>query len=176
MPYLGIIYDPFKEQQRDDLFGGDAYRILRPQAYVFSCQIPEGGELVAPTTIKGKNGTEKEMYNIQGFKSMFFRPSSNLDIDSQDWQHCIKDRMIQWRLSNGALTVVEPDKESVEREPDGIGYRMFGLPDTLRLVSHTKDLDTLLLWSSMEKRLEVQEAIAQQKEAIEKHIRMLREG
>lgn len=173
--YIAVVYDPTKERAKKDLIG-DGWSPLRPPIYPFSCQIPENHELLNPTSLKTKNGGTADVLFIQKYKSIFFRPSANLDILRTDWECCIKDVMVKWRLDNGAMSVVEPDEEALKLEPSGIGYRMYSLENALRLVSFTKDLGTLEEWASMEERKAVTEAIAKQEQAIESHIRMLRES
>jgi hypothetical protein len=171
--FIGVVYNPLAEQiKANDFLGG--WTPIAPQAYCFSVQIPEGGELLQQQKTKGNN--QVETLYVQKFKSVFFRPSSNLDISKADWEVCKKDAMVTYRLQCGALKVFEPTKEALEREPQSIGYRMYGESDALELVKSTKDLATLETWSSLEERKVVLEAIAQQGEAIESHLRKLREN
>lgn len=173
--YIAVVFDPSKEKQKDN-FVSDGWSPLRPCVFPFSIQLPEGREFVNATYSKTKNGGNSEMLFVQKYKSIFFRPSANLDILRVDWEYAINDLIVQWRLNCGSLVVIEPDKSALEIEPLGVGYRMFSLENALRLVSHTKDLGTLQEWGKGEKRLEVQEAIAQQEDMIERHLRMLRES
>ena len=171
--YIAVVYDPFAEQKpSNDFLGG--WSPLAPQAYCFSVQIPENNELVPAQKSKGNNLVET-LY-IQKFKSIFFRPSSNLDILKTDWEVCKKDAMVQYRLQCGALRAFEPTKEALEKEPTGIGFRMFSESDALQLVKSCKDLNTLESWASREERKVILEAIANQLEVIESHLRKLREA
>ena len=172
--FIAVVYDPLRERKTDDFIGG--WSPIRPMVYPFSVQIPEGGELLTATSTKGRQGQNQDIYHVQKFKSVFFRPSANLDIDATDWQHCLKDSMVQWRLGIGALEVIEPDEEALKREPNGIGYRMFCLDKALYLVQKAKDLVMLREWASLEERKPVLEAIAKQEEAIRSHLRKLQEN
>lgn len=171
--FIAVVYDPLRERKPDDFIGG--WSQLPPPIFPFSVQIPDG-EFIKATPTKGRGAEVVDSYFNQKYRNVFFRPSANLDISSQDWEFCLRDSMVQWRLGNGSLEVVEPDEEALKREPLGIGYRMFAVDKALYLVQKTKDLVTLRQWASLEERKPVLEAIARQEEAIRSHLRKLQEN
>lgn len=176
MSYLAVIFDPLKEQPQNDFVGGMGAFNNRRIVYPYSVQIPEGGELLPATVQKGKGGAVQDVYAVQRFESVFFRPSANLDIDAEKWQICQNYQGVQLRINLGALTAIVPEKEALEREPDGCGYHMYSVENALKLVKATNGLDLLETWALMEKRTEILNAAKAQYEAIEKHIRASREG
>lgn len=85
MSYLAVVYDPLKEKPQSEFIGGLGDFNNRPLVFPFSCQIPEGGELLPATTQKGKGGNTQDVYAVQRFQNVFFRPSANLDINASKW-------------------------------------------------------------------------------------------
>lgn len=176
MSYLAVIYDPLKEQPKNDFVGGLGAYNQRPLVYPFSVQIPEGGKLLTATTQTGKGGTQQDIFAIQRFESVFFRPSANLDISSTKWEICKKESGVQFRLRVGALTVVEPSEEALKLDSNGIGFHMYSIENALTLVKATNSLDLLKEWAIVEERKEVLNAAEAQYQAIEKHLVAIKDG
>jgi hypothetical protein len=176
MSYLAVIFDPLKEQPQNEFIGGLGAYNQRPLVYPFSVQIPEGGKLLTATTQTGKGGKIDDIYAVQKFESIFFRPSANLDVDATKWGFCKKEFGVQFRLKVGALEVVEPSEEALKLDPIGVGYHMYLVPDALKLVKCTNEPGLLKQWAEKEERKEVLVAIEKQFEAIQKHLAALKDG
>jgi hypothetical protein len=177
MSCIGVIFDPLKEQaQNNDFVGGMGIGYRSKIVYPFSVQLPENGKLLSATTLTKKDGSQPDIFAVQRFESVFFRPSANLDIDYGKWQLCLKDSMVQVRLKIGSISVIEPTKEALALDPDGIGFHMYSVDNALKLVKATNTLDLLKEWSLKEERKEIINAVDAQYDAVERHLLALKDG
>jgi hypothetical protein len=176
--YLAVIYDPSAERPSSGLLKGQQSTLER-NTYCFkrSIQLPPQEDPNAAAIPSDSRFTANAVLKPMLFKSIDLRPGSNLDVDADLWQVAVTLPAVQDLVSKGAVTVIQPDSKLVKNYPDvTIGYKLYSTKDALQLIESSYDLDLLEIWAEGEERPEVVKAIAQQYEAIQRHLRMMAEG
>ncbi|HEY9636530.1 MAG TPA: hypothetical protein V6D14_24225 [Coleofasciculaceae cyanobacterium] len=176
--FLAIIYDPSAERPSTGLLKQQQSALER-NMYVYprSIQLPPQEDPNAATIPADSRFTANAVLKPMLFKSVNLRPGSNLDVDNDLWQVAVTLPAVQDLVNKGAITVIQPDSKLAKNYSDvTIGYKLYSTKDALQLIESSYDLDLLEIWSEGEERPEVVKAIAQQYEAIQRHLRMMAEG